>query len=436
MDVDVELNSANARNLVFIIVMIATVIMMDVSARFPGEEKHEMGTLEGDVQNWAILIQNYILQLASDGIKRDYSQTYLDQANYTFEVRNGEDIVNQVKDDLGEYFKKKKRAAQRLAKKIQEIYDEFFLQNKTLGVEKISELDSSVYYDSDIPKRLPNDLTFIPYFKQEVSWNHSTIKIADEVPRDDNTTISSVIFTAGLEEVFKQNKREDPLIRWQYFGSTSGIVRIYPGREWSTNFAGFYNDYDPRLRPWYIAATSGPKDVVIILDCRGQKFTIAQAVAKTVINTLTKQDYVNVICARASHWDEVGKWKFFQTSVLSCQENNMVPATTAHRKDLIEKIEKLKPGGTSELEKGFEKAYELLRSVPRTGCQSIIIFATDGKDTDGYYTRSGYVPGPNYWSKDPIFIPISQLEQDKDAKPEEFQIIMKNMREDLPLCIS
>jgi hypothetical protein len=39
----------------------------------------------------------------------------------------------------------------------------------------------------------------------------------------------------------------------------------------------------------------------------GEKFTIAKAVAKTVINTLTKQDYLNVISARASHWDEVGK---------------------------------------------------------------------------------------------------------------------------------
>ena len=56
--------------------------------------------------------------------------------------------------------------------------------------------------------------------------------------------------------------------RWQYFGSTTGMVRFYPGREWDTNFAGFYNDYDARLRPWYIAATSGPKDVIIILDCR------------------------------------------------------------------------------------------------------------------------------------------------------------------------
>mgnify|MGYP001792275059 CR=1 FL=1 len=37
------------------------------------------------------------------------------------------------------------------------------------------------------------------------------------------------------------------------------------------------------------------------------KFSIAKAVAKIVIDTLTKQDFVNVICARASHWDEVGK---------------------------------------------------------------------------------------------------------------------------------
>ena len=51
-------------------------------------------------------------------------------------------------------------------------------------------------------------------------------------------------------------------------------MRTFPGREWDTNFAGFYNDYDPRLRPWYIAATSGPKDVVIVLDCRYRYFSI------------------------------------------------------------------------------------------------------------------------------------------------------------------
>lgn len=99
--------------------------------------------------------------------------------------------------------------------------------------------------------------------------------------------------------------------RWQNFGSIEGFLRAYPSREWSLNFAGFHIDYDPRLRPWYIGATSGPKDIVIILDCslsmEGKKFHMAKQVAKTVLNTLTKQDFVNVVCGHESHWDEVGK---------------------------------------------------------------------------------------------------------------------------------
>ncbi|XP_059149465.1 voltage-dependent calcium channel subunit alpha-2/delta-2-like [Physella acuta] len=371
-----------------------------------GEEAHEIGTLAGDVQNWAMLIQNYILQLANDGIMRDSTQSYLDQATYKQETKEGTDLVKLVNDSLGEYFRKKTAAATALVEKVRELYDEYYERNQSTNVKTLNDLPDDTYYESDIPDKLPKDLVFSPYFRQKVSKLNSTIKIADEVPRDDPYVIDTILFTRKLEETFLRNAAKDPLLRWQYFGSVTGVTRLFPGREWSNNFAGFYDDYDPRVRPWYIQATSGPKDVIIILDCSlsmvGEKFSIAKAVAKTVINTLTKQDYVNVICARNSHWNEVGKWHYYDTTVLSCQEQRMVPATNAHRKDLIEKIDKLKAGGTTELEKGYDRAFDLLRSVPRTGCQSIIVFATDGKDTDGedvrcgpgYYTRSGYVPGP------------------------------------------
>ncbi|XP_064625749.1 voltage-dependent calcium channel subunit alpha-2/delta-2-like isoform X2 [Lineus longissimus] len=366
------------------------------------------GTLLGDVQNWAALIQNYILQLANDGIRREYTQSLFDQANYTFQKKDGTEPVDAVKETLGDYFSRKKRAAQLIADKVVELYEEQVATNwsSMKAPQDIHALPMNVYRDSDIPSRFPDDLLFSPYFKQNVSMNSSIVKISDEVPRSDREVIRSVMFTHGLEKIFRKNAGDDPYLRWQYFGSSTGVIRMFPGREWDTNFAGFYNDYDPRTRPWYIAATSGPKDVVIILDCSlsmdGEKFTMAKAVAKTVINTLTKQDYLNVVSARASHWDEVGKWHYHATEVLSCKPDKMVPATVAHRKDLIEKIYSLKAGGTSELEKGFEMAFTLLQSKSRTGCQSMIIFVTDGKDTDGenvrcgpgYYTRSGYVPGP------------------------------------------
>ena len=51
------------------------------------------------------------------------------------------------------------------------------------------------------------------YFKQPVSWNYSTVKISDEVPRDDVATIETVYWTAQLEEVFKLSAKEDPFLR-------------------------------------------------------------------------------------------------------------------------------------------------------------------------------------------------------------------------------
>ena len=44
------------------------------------------------------------------------------------------------------------------------------------------------------------------------------------------------------------------------------------------------------------------------------------------------------------------RWHFYETTVLSCHSERMVPATIAHRKDLIKNVENLRPGGTSELE--------------------------------------------------------------------------------------
>ena len=54
---------------------------------------------------------------------------------------------------------------------------------------------------------------FDRYFKQPVSFKHSTVKISDEVPRDDKATIESVLWSGQLAEVFKQNAEKDRFIR-------------------------------------------------------------------------------------------------------------------------------------------------------------------------------------------------------------------------------
>ncbi|CAF2409931.1 unnamed protein product [Rotaria sp. Silwood2] len=400
-------------------------------------------TLTGDVQNWALLIQNYILKLASDSMHREKTQSFFDLAEYKEETKSGEQLLDEMKTILDGFFEKKQRAAHRIAEDARDVHDKLYRTREhdyltqlkinssshlswrksdgSLGLTQHKQLlhvDNDTYKDADIPLRLPPNMTFHPHFKRNVSLQHSVVKISDEIPRNNVESIWTVEWTHKLEPIFVRNRELDPDIRWQYFGSHVGLIRLYPGREWDQNFAGFYNDYDPRVRPWYIGTTSGPKDVIIILDCSESmksngKFAIGTSIATVVINTLTRQDYVNIICAHESHWDDIGKWHVYKTEVLSCQQDTMVKATLAFKRDLKEKLATLKPGGTSEFETAFDTAFDLFQRKPKTGCQSILIFITDGQDTDGetvrcgagQYTRSGYVPGPickynwtQYWT--------------------------------------
>ena len=48
-----------------------------------------------------------------------------------------------------------------------------------------------------------------------------------------------------------------------YIGTSLGSFRAYPA------IGGCSGDYDPRFRPWYVAATAGAKNVVLIIDVSG-----------------------------------------------------------------------------------------------------------------------------------------------------------------------
>lgn len=51
------------------------------------------------------------------------------------------------------------------------------------------------------------------YFKQEVNHDYSTVKIPDQVPRDDESIIDAVYYSVDLDGVFRQNRKSDQLIR-------------------------------------------------------------------------------------------------------------------------------------------------------------------------------------------------------------------------------
>ena len=42
--------------------------------------------------------------------------------------------------------------------------------------------------------------------------------------------LNTIKWTDGMDQYFKENDKEDPTLLWQYFGSSDGVYRVYPGK--------------------------------------------------------------------------------------------------------------------------------------------------------------------------------------------------------------
>lgn len=151
-----------------------------------------------------------------------------------------------------------------------------------------------------------------------------------------------------------------------FYGTDNGVFRIYPG-----NPKDCSKSFDPRLRPWYVAASTGPKDVVLVLDTSGSmgdynRINILKDATKHVINTLSVSDYVSVIT--------------FSDTAESLTSSLMQRATADNKNSLVAQIDQLRAGGSTNFYAGLKAAFDTMsQSVELTaGCQRAILFLTDG----------------------------------------------------------
>jgi VWA N-terminal len=55
------------------------------------------------------------------------------------------------------------------------------------------------------------------------------------LPATDPQILNGLKWSTALEPVFKENLRLDPNLRWQYFGSQRGFMRVYPAFRYQHN---------------------------------------------------------------------------------------------------------------------------------------------------------------------------------------------------------
>uniref|UniRef100_I3K0R9 Calcium voltage-gated channel auxiliary subunit alpha2delta 4 n=1 Tax=Oreochromis niloticus TaxID=8128 RepID=I3K0R9_ORENI len=213
---------------------------------------------------------------------------------------NGDELVKRFAEEMEEMLGRKMKAVKRLAEAAEDA-DLDHEYNETL------EFD---YYNSMLINTVDEDGNPVPlggefpleenehFNKLPVNIQQSNIQVPTNVYNRDPDILNGVFMSEALNDVFADNFQEDPTLTWQYFGSSTGFFRLYPGIQWTPDENGVVT-FDCRNRNWYIQAATSPKDVVIVVDVsgsmKGLRLTIAKHTINTILDTLGENDFVNII---------------------------------------------------------------------------------------------------------------------------------------------
>ncbi|TSM36124.1 Voltage-dependent calcium channel subunit alpha-2/delta-1 [Bagarius yarrelli] len=282
-----------------------------------------------------------------------------------FEVKRNspKDLVERVAKDIAKLLNSKRKALERLAREAELIQTQHpWRDNITESAieyyDSKAESDYSDYnYEDNQSDKLKSiSLEFVddPNFKNKVNYSYTAVQIPTDIYKGSPTILNELNWTQALERVFIDNSREDPSLRWQVFGSATGVTRYYPATPWRA--PNKIDLYDVRRRPWS-GSVSG-------LTLKLMKTSVIE-----MLDTLSDDDYVNV-----AQFNEKAD------PVVPCFKT-LVQANIKNKKIFKDKVMHMQAKGTTDYKSGFQFAFEQLlneTSAPRANCNKMIMMFTDG----------------------------------------------------------
>lgn len=110
--------------------------------------------------------------------------------------------------------------------------------------------------------------------------------------------MNGIGWTERLDNVFRRNFATYSHVHHQVYGDRLGFMRTFPAHKWRIPRQE-PDLFDARVRPWYVAGASMPKDVVILVDTSGSMTGLRREIAKGVVfeilDTLTSHDHFAVL---------------------------------------------------------------------------------------------------------------------------------------------
>uniref|UniRef100_A0AAY4AWC2 VWFA domain-containing protein n=1 Tax=Denticeps clupeoides TaxID=299321 RepID=A0AAY4AWC2_9TELE len=351
---------------IFYLVSIQTVLLLiSVSApgtatfRFPQKYTmmHWAGRIEKELEK--------VLQLVtgSQQMRGIYNEK---KSQFDIKRNQPKDLVEKVARDIAKLLNSKRKALERLAQEAEKLQKEHSWQDGIKSED--NDGDDSLL---DNPSSLKLDFVEDTNFKSKVNYTYTAVQIPTDIYKGSPVILNELNWTQALDRVFIDNSREDPSLRWQVFGSSTGVTRYYPATPWRA--PNKIDLYDVRRRPWYIQGASSPKDMVIIVDVSGSVSGLTLKLMKMsvieMLDTLSDDDYVNV-----------ARFNEKADAVVPCFKT-LVQANIRNKKIFKKSVMQMQAKGTTDYKSGFQFAFEQLlneTSAPRANCNKMIMMFTDG----------------------------------------------------------
>ena len=254
--------------------------------------------------------------------------------------------------------------------------DEFISTNRVY--DEKTEITTTVRYDDDRPKNgknAPKNLKMNEKYGVETGDF-----LGYKIQPNTESTVSNeneMCAAKGVGKVFKDHSIGESkwgdlagTTSWQYFGGQeTGMFAQFPT---DIKTQCWCDKYDPRYRPWYASAVTGPKDIILVLDVSGSmgdenRLEIMKSAAVAQLDTMTFLDYIQVVqySSRAQSYGMT-----------------LLQGTDKNKKKLKEYIMNMGSGGGTNGEYGVKKAFDIFtnsRTGSTSGCTRIISFLTDGE---------------------------------------------------------
>ncbi|XP_051807550.1 voltage-dependent calcium channel subunit alpha-2/delta-4-like [Acanthochromis polyacanthus] len=364
--------TAGMRNLLMILGFLCLWITARAQTKIPPET----------VQQWASVFSVQLRELATKYSGSLLLQKKLKDVEPIIKIiqLEGTDLVKDYSDEIERMLGSKMKSVKRLAESAEDadLYHEF---NATLQFD---------YYNSMLINTMDEDGNYVelgsefPLEENEhfnnlaVNTQQSNIQVPTNVYNKDPNILNAIYNSEALNDVFINNFQKDPTLTWQYFGSSTGFFRIYPGIKWTPDSNGVAA-FDCRNRNWYIQAATSPKDIIIMVDIsgsmKGLKMTIAKHTINTILDTLGENDFVNVIA-----------YTDYVRYVEPCFKGTLVQADLDNREHFKLLVDELHVKGEAKLKNAMKESFKILNEARANGqgsmCNQAIMLITDGAMED------------------------------------------------------